>query len=49
VKDNQAESAEVFAARKASTFVVGFIEVEGGEGSSYYKTAYLLIDPRSDC
>ncbi len=44
VDDNQAEHATVFAATGAKSIVVGFVEVDGGEGAEYYNTDYVLVD-----
>jgi hypothetical protein len=49
VADNQAERASAFAAFGADTIVIGFVEVEGGEGAAYFNTNYVWIDLRAHC
>jgi hypothetical protein len=42
-------SAVAFAAPRATSFVVGVMEEGGGEGSGYFGTWYLHVDPRRVC
>jgi hypothetical protein len=49
VADNQAESAVAFAARRAPTLAIGFVEVDGGEGAEYYNSRYIRLDPAALC
>lgn len=42
-------SAVAFVAPGATTFAVGVLEEGGGEGSAYFATLYLYVDPRRVC